>query len=44
MIDVRSDLQHLMRRGVRKETGRKERETEGRVGGGRIKGMEKENT
>jgi len=44
MIYVRSDLQHLMRRGVRKETGRKERETEGRDRTGRIKGRRKEHT
>ena len=44
MINVRSDLQHLMRRRVRKETERKERETEGRDRTGRIKGRKKEHT
>ena len=44
MINVRSDLQHLMRRGVRKETVRKEREAEGRDRAERIKGRKKEHT
>ena len=44
MINVRSDLQHLMRRRVRKETERKERETEGRDRTGRKKGRKKEHT